>query len=1205
MPYALLPGQLSVEAGRQLRDVTPELTPGERVLETTYGVTYKPSPKLQANTLQISTEDLDARDPEWPQWLGVAAMAAKRRYETIGTAIKAMGVKEQEARGWLEAYAATGLLLRPGKEPVFLRQGAPALTPTGATADVMCGVPAALQEDPGTRALALDDPSEETFPDDLAELMGFLETAPDDPAVPVAMLAQLMWAPWSSINELGKVHIVLAASTGHRKTSLAGGIVAAQSRHYTGGPGVEVPVAVKMRGNQSTVFGTDLKLHLLNGMVGVVDDYFAGQMTPKEVHQAWVRFGLIADNAATGAGGTRGAYRNGRQTLAKNVYPRCCVLATAEDLPEEAEHGSEVARYVALRMEGRGLNLEALSRLQAQSRALSRAHATMIQRGLRDLELPRKGLAWATEATTRWNFAGHNRVEQNYRKLMAGAWLLAQHLESAGLGGQWFLEYADEHLREAAMAQARRNGVVDGKQVARDPVWLWLREAREVLAGKPFWLAAPERKAASAENGGEPEYQVPSVPGFGPSSMGWRQIGQAGGWAVVGQGDPLGAVHVQQDTGRTPWRPVVWRMRATMFARLHDEIVRRVRERGWSIPAEPEMRHKLAQAGILKAPNGVVLDLFGARVKCLSLDLVRILSGEMPGAEPEPDDDQAGGDDSGGDGGEGGEPSGEGPEPAPPAAAEPLPAFVPAILPESEEEPSGGPEGPSEPVSGPSGASGPAVPAQARRDGITGSQEPVRTGASEVGVLDVDGLHVRPGEAPIPVSSLPMTLSAAYALAVKESVLQLWIHPRAAERMGLPASRPSDIPIHQPVPHVWTDLPKNLDADPVGGLVPWSVVWHRDSGRKESGVSIVLPQYEPRVPWVPQEGETAGAPDGASLLQAVVGLNRALGHSYYQAPNITAAQYVHRHTRSAEPCKALIRGEVRPAARIRGTDDHPTPVRQFMHPASWSRPLLDEEEGAVFVHRYDLSAAELSGMDAVYGIGEPVHMVGGDIPINKKIAGYYLLAEEPRGLDPRLPQLLFAQPKVNGEPWVTGADLHWLGKFTEEPLPDVVEAYVWKESVRALAATRTHLQKGREVLLTQRGTPAGETAYKAHGALYKSLIGYLARTSGPRNEADALWRPDWRDHLKAETYGRMYYSLQRIGQTSGRYPVATYVDAAYWVSNSPDPIESAPKGMVLGSGGGQWKHEACVPLAAVREHLGEKSFKRMFERELKKQEGGR
>jgi hypothetical protein len=389
------------------------------------------------------------------------------------------------------------------------------------------------------------------------------------------------------------------------------------------------------------------------------------------------------------------------------------------------------------------------------------------------------------------------------------------------------------------------------------------------------------------------------------------------------------------------------------------------------------------------------------------------------------------------------------------------------------------------------------------------------------------------------------------------------------------------------------------------------VIW-QGSDRAGTSRSVVLPHLDDRTGWA-GDVERGAAPDGPTLLGAVRMLGAQLDQDYYRTPNIVAAQLIRAHTHNAKPNTAVMAGVVKPCAVVLPDADgreHAQPVYRQMIKGKWSRPLTEVEEGHVFVHQFDLNAAELlSGMTAPLGSdAAPTHRVG-PLKFTKPLArnaGYVRLAEAP------VPNLLLptlkCEPDMNGEIWVTIPDAALL--FELGTLPDIVESYIWPDAVRALDATTKVLRQAREYLVERKtDDPAAALAYAAFKPIYTNLAGYLARTAGPRNESDALWRPDWRDMALAQTYANMYRQLQAAGKHTGRFPIAMSADSVWYTSDSADPREALPRwanqgrAMRLGTGGGQWKSEGSVPLAAVREFAGTGRFFKEFDRELKRLTG--
>jgi hypothetical protein len=98
-------------------------------------------------------------------------------------------------------------------------------------------------------------------------------------------------------------------------------------------------------------------------------------------------------------------------------------------------------------------------------------------------------------------------------------------------------------------------------------------------------------------------------------------------------------------------------------------------------------------------------------------------------------------------------------------------------------------------------------------------------------------------------------------------------------------------------------------------------------------------------------------------------------------------------------------------------------------------------------------------------------------------------------------------------------------------------------------------------------------------ALYTSQIGRLrmVRDSGP----DPLYRPDWHDHLVAEARVNLWHNASGLQTLDGmpEVPCAAAIDCWYFASETP----SAPLGLRLGRGAGEYSVKAVVPLDQVRD----------------------
>lgn len=1206
----LLDGQLAVTAARHIRDVTPEQTPGS-VLDSMIEATYTDPAGLTVPFAITGADEQETR-PQWPRQSGVSMVTAKRKVPYIGNAVRAMAATwRREHGGWQQAYACTGLLLTPDG-PRFLRIGAPALTPDGFDPSVVVHLPIGV--DRRLAHLGLDDPSTpEQFPDDFAALLRVLDTAPGEPVVPLAMLSELAWAPWA--NRYGMVSLIVAGDTGARKSSLAGLIMSAQSRSAVYNKKTEPKATAKLRHGASTAIGIDRALYPLAGMVGLADDAFATKATPQEYGAQWRTLSLIGDNTATQSGSAKGNKEVG--SLRPEEYPRACLLVTAERLPGEADHGSEVARYVALEL--RRVDLEVLSELQAPAltRARSRAHAAMIQHGLSDLDAPARALAWAESQVESWGPHGHGRARVGYMTLLAGAYLLGQAHERAGLGSAaGFLgEFAEPLLRGACEAQARRAGVMGGRPVSSDPVTVFCRALRGMFGAQEAW-------AAEAGCSG-PQHAPPALEQLGgPLAVGWRQGAVAddsaptsaadltGGPRAIwfpGRGLPVGGVSEHKGAGRRPASG----FRAELYVEKArwDDVHRQVNEYaqralGWSLPGPDELLGRLTAARIAAGAEPGRARMFGGRPHAYTFDLASILGHE--------DEDQD--DDDGNDGGPDGQPDDGGPRALalPLPLAESYPDSAPTVAALSEtmgmdavralvemgarvvsDEPAGAapviplrpsqvdPESPGE-RQAPQAAAGASRPASAATGRPAGRGRRGFSPAFRTGSLDVDGLRLRNGAAVVP-AELPDNIAGMVALMDAHELRTVYVTARAAKAMGLERPLSAKGGPDAGYPHPWAVAPEGsgLSVDP-DGVAPWMTV-RRDGAHSRT---IVFPGWETRTGM--RRGRVTGfggAEDGAALLDAVTLFAEATGFDYYRSPNKTAEGIVKAHSTYDATCHAVRAGEV-----------PPLDVFELAVDTAWDRALTPAEDALSTVHRYDRNAAWLHAWSTPLGVGEPERWTAKDgeaLTYDRDAVGWWRASEAPTGLDPLLPAIEFTAAAEGGV-WISTPTMELLREIAPEWRPELVEAYVWPETHRALDSTCRVLREARRTILAAAaaGRPGARYAKAVHGSLYKSFTGYLARTAGPRKDratgeawaGDTLWRPDWRFLIIETANANLYRQLRGLALTSDRYPLSVSTDAVTYASDNPDPIEGRPAGMAIGDGGKEWKCEGSAPLDAIREH---------------------
>jgi hypothetical protein len=290
----------------------------------------------------------------------------------------------------------------------------------------------------------------------------------------------------------------------------------------------------------------------------------------------------------------------------------------------------------------------------------------------------------------------------------------------------------------------------------------------------------------------------------------------------------------------------------------------------------------------------------------------------------------------------------------------------------------------------------------------------------------------------------------------------------------------------------------------------------------------------------------------------------------------------------------------------------PAAERKITHVARWSRVLTDTEAGCLWLHRYDVHGAQLAVWNVKLGQGQAVHMTEPEWTAeSKKTAGYWLTAlPEDWRPDPRLPDLLIPWQRA-GEPyvWLPTPFLELLAGDLQAPVT-VAEAWVWPQSSAWLEASGKSLKAARTSLGARAAaSEACDIGSQIVKVMYSSQVGnFAARAASEADEAgkparaDELARPDANDMIISKALVNDYRRFRKIAAASGRWPVATFNDAVYYVSDIPDPRAAAPAGMVIGDDLGQYSHEATVALPDFARLLGERSFHAAVERSLREKE---
>lgn len=506
-----------------------------------------------------------------------------------------------------------------------------------------------------------------------------------------------------------------------------------------------------------------------------------------------------------------------------------------------------------------------------------------------------------------------------------------------------------------------------------------------------------------------------------------------------------------------------------------------------------------------------------------------------------------------------------------------------------------GAESPSEPSEDTHGGeypdSGTAGPETAAQGAIRGQGRRARGMARLrlAGVLDTAGLWL-PGRGEPVTVPVPGDVGAAYRLALEYELRQLWMHPSVHDALGVPARVTATENAAAGFAHEWA-ASSDVSCDPAG-LATWVNVAPVGGGGRRIG--LVFPGFDDnRVGW-------HNASSGQALVTALEVFATAVGENYYLSPNETG--YAIIRAASGDQSELSVR-ELPPPATGKIAAGH-----------GWDRPLTDEEDiGDGWVHRWDLNGAQPSVFRVLHlGVGEPAlhDRPGFEVSRDKHRAGYWLVdppADVSR-LDRRLPDLLrpwrtSRHGSVGQDPaWLMTDDV-WLLAELGVPL-EIREAWLWPRAKQLLRSLGERYVAARGELVERRETEeAAELAYEALKAVISSRIGDFNR----QKQSGRIHRPDFQHAIIARAHANQYRRLRKVGAKSGRYPIAQYEDAVYYVADSPDSSAARPKGLPgretedgkQPTGLGEYKHEACLPLGMVREYAGanfNRQFKRMHER---------
>lgn len=317
-------------------------------------------------------------------------------------------------------------------------------------------------------------------------------------------------------------------------------------------------------------------------------------------------------------------------------------------------------------------------------------------------------------------------------------------------------------------------------------------------------------------------------------------------------------------------------------------------------------------------------------------------------------------------------------------------------------------------------------------------------------------------------------------------------------------------------------------------------------------------------------GETV---DGGELLALVERVAYLLGEAWHGTGGATGTALLRRGLRRAgrqlEPLPLELR-------RLAGVEPD----------FGWQRPLTPDEAARRWLYCFDRHQQYLVAAQTVQ-LGEGLPEFRAHPTFTARMPAYWHCQLAPWPADHPLPD----PTRAAGPPRDRGA-LRWLTTPSVEAalaagvLQDIAACWYWPVHGAYLQTTAKQIRLAIEVVSSRaaRGERSAELTRAVLKSVYAELLsGYLARAALADSD-DPLYRPDWRDMVKAEARCRLWYSLRAL-VPAGCPPVAIATDAIYIPSDLDAPGDVLGGLLRLGARPAEWAYKGRVKLADVREHF--------------------
>lgn len=243
----------------------------------------------------------------------------------------------------------------------------------------------------------------------------------------------------------------------------------------------------------------------------------------------------------------------------------------------------------------------------------------------------------------------------------------------------------------------------------------------------------------------------------------------------------------------------------------------------------------------------------------------------------------------------------------------------------------------------------------------------------------------------------------------------------------------------------------------------------------------------------------------------------------------------------------------------------------------WTRTPTAEESKSLYLHAYDRGGSYFAALGTLeLPIGDPIHHPNGT-KFDPKVPGFWLV-DVPDNENWFMPYLLNPSGYQFNEPkWVSTPRIEMAFKFGYEL--DMLEALVWPRHGRIFRLWTERFANASVVLDTD--DPDAQAARNQSKSVRSPGLGVMASDRYLKGKLG--YHPARRALAVGKANANIAYGINKIGQATGRWPVAADHDTVLYVSNDPDPDTAWPGGpQMWGRTFGKYKHEGS---AMLEEHL--------------------